>query len=368
MAMERLRELATELDGKGPVASLYVPRPAIQVGGEKWRILKKNVLDEIEKRAEGYEALREIVEGLELNDFRGQGIAILQSGDTCRTVQLARRPVALLVVEDRPFILPAAADLLDQYTAWVMTIDKEQPKLYVYADGNLEDVSERLDALSYEEIENRRLVQDDVFFHASQRGIVGGHNGPGIYHALGTGEDEEREKTNTAYYQETIKKLEKALPPQVRKLHVAGDPGTVGRFCELIHSDHLTIEQHEGSGEALSPERLVKTLESHIPELPEVGETISDRGEIRLAAERGQIETLYVSLDHSLLEERTGEVSEHLRLRDSDELGDVLRINEIVRLATANGAQLHWLPRHSGKAGIDGVCASLRWGSVESAA
>ncbi len=360
------RDAIDALGQSDHVTSLYVPRPSIETGGEKWRILRKNLLTALEEKAPKAERIYAALEGLENHDFRGLGIAFFESPTAFRTMHLIDRPIAILTTEAQPFLLPALADHLDRQTAWALALDKDEPKLYHYRNGEITDETHRLDAPSYEEIEHRRYVQDDILFHQGARGSVGGHQGPAIFHALGISQPEEEEKTDIAYYRELISALDRGLPAQLETLHVFADPHTGGRFVELVHADDFTIEHHNAAGDALAPERIAKALGGQLEPVPEIGEVTSDRNAVHVAAHRGQVADIYIGLDHALLEPKSsGAPSEHVRLRTNDELLDARAINETVMSAVMNGANVTWLPRPSHG---DVFAATLRWSGADSAA
>jgi hypothetical protein len=340
--------------------SLYIPLPDIQTGGEKWRILQKNLAAALDDQAPDAVRTREFVQQLGVQAFRGMGMAVWDDGEHFRTAHLSRRPVAMLVAASEPYLVPVLADLSERSLHWLLALDLDKPVLYFSTGARLINQISIFDAPNYEEVEERREIQDDVFFHTSSRGSLGGNNGSSKFHALGADKSSETEKTEGAYFRDVINALEASLPPQVRTLHVAGDPGVVGEFAKLIKSDHLSIVQHHCAGEALQPDRLLSMMNDIEIDIEPMRESISSAEEISAKAANGQIDTLYISEALSQLEEDETDADEHLRIRDSSEAVGSLNANEQIVAAIATGANLEWRPA-SDFADGPGLTAVLRW-------
>lgn len=222
--------------------SLYIPLPDIQNFGEKWRILQKNLISALNERAPKAQRTKSYVEHLKMRAFRGRGIAVWEDEGHFKTADLSRRPFAMLVKESAPYLVPVLADLSDRRTHWVLALDLDCPVLYLSTDARLMNQKQIFDAPTYEDVEDRRSIQDDVFFHTSSRGSL--RNASSKFHALGADRSGESEKTEGEYFQDVIDALDACLPAQVRTLHVAGDPGVVGEFAKLIGSRQISIVQH----------------------------------------------------------------------------------------------------------------------------
>ncbi|WP_018148137.1 hypothetical protein [Henriciella marina] len=339
--------------------SVYVPRPAIEIGGEKWRILRKNVVDAVGKHSPDAKFILDRLENFELADFRANGIALFEDKDNQRMAHLNSRPVASITTGEPPFILPLLADFQSRETHWVLFVARDEPKLFLHQGGNVKDMTDRLDAPKYRSVEARRHVQDDVFFHAGSRGSARDSDGRSVHHALGSGQDEERDKTDLAFYEDVANAADDALPPQTRTLHVIGEESTVGHFAKVMEKGRFDVVQHHAGG--------VNEVEAHIKEafsnepvgdgqLPE-GKSLPD---LKDAAKAGQLGTLYLPIECALLEEMHDQADEHVKFREFAHDSDEAEQNRTTVLALANGADINWYEAHAHGA-VAEIRADLRW-------
>ena len=74
-SLETFRQAFSDFSDE--TVSVYVPRPAVEVGGEKWRILRKNVIDAVEKHAPKAKFILQRLEAFELADFRAKSNSVL---------------------------------------------------------------------------------------------------------------------------------------------------------------------------------------------------------------------------------------------------------------------------------------------------
>lgn len=356
-SLETFRQAFADFSDK--TVSVYVPRPSIEIGGKKWRILRKNVVDSVGKHAPHAKFIKERLENFELPDFRANGIALFDDGKHQRMAHLNARPVASITTDEPPFILPLLADFQSRETHWVLFITRDEPKLFLYQGGHVKDMTDRLDAPKYRSVEARRHVHDDVFFHSVSRGSASNREGESAYHALGTGSDEERDKTDRAFYEDVANAADQALPPQTKTLHVIGEEGTVGHFVQIMEHGRFDLVQHHAGGP--------NEVEQHIKEafgdkpvaegqLPE-GKALPD---LQDAARAGQLGTLYLPLEIALLEEMHEQADEHLKFREFDHDSDEAQQNRIALLALENGAEINWYEAHAHDA-VAEIRADLRW-------
>ncbi|WP_300396467.1 hypothetical protein [Henriciella sp.] len=356
-SLETFRQAFADFSDK--TVSVYVPRPAVEIGGEKWRILRKNVVDAVEKHAPQAKFILQRLESFELPDFRANGIALFDDGKHQRMAHLNARPVASITTDEPPFILPLLADFQSRETHWVLFVARDEPKLFLYQGGHVKDMTDRLDAPKYRSVEARRHVHDDVFFHSASRGSASNREGEAAYHALGTGSDEERDKTNRAFYEDVANAADLALPPQTKTLHVIGEEATVGHFAQVMEHGRFDVVQHHAGGE--------HEVEQHIKEafgkepvtegqLPE-GKNLPD---LQDAAKTGQLGTLYLPLEHALLEEMHDQADEHVKFREFAHESDEAEENRTAVLALANGAEISWYAAHDHDA-VAEPRADLRW-------
>lgn len=356
-SLDTFRQAFADFSDK--TTSVYVPRPAVEVGGEKWRILRKNVIDAVEKHAPDAAFIKERLENFELADFRANGIALFEDKQNRRMAHLNSRPVASITVGEHPFILPLLADYQSRKTHWVLFVTKDEPKLFLYQGGNVKDMTDRLDAPKYRSVEARRHVQDDVFFHSGSRGSARNSDGRSVYHALGTGQDEERDKTDGAFYEEIANAVDDALPPQTETLHLIGEEGTVGHFAKVMAPGRFDLVQHHAGG-ADAVEQHIKQAFSNEPvgegQLPE-GKSLPD---LQDAAKAGQLGTLYLPLESALLEEMHDQADEHLKFREFGHDSQEAEQNRTTVLALENGAEISWYAAHDHDA-VAEIRADLRW-------
>lgn len=353
-----VRQLAGEWDDRS--FALYFPRPVVELGSEKWRIFQKNLLSALEKSGARDSEAAKLVAGLGISDIGGQGMALFQTGQGLHTARMSHRPLACLVFSDQPFVLPLISDLADVRSEWVLVLDRDDPRLYLFDGQNLTLRADAFEQVDYEKVENRRVVQDDIFFHSSSRGAQGAPRGPSIFHALGADQSHERDKTDEAYFREVIDALLATLPGQVRKLTVFGDPHTVGPFEKLIAPTGLDITQHHGAGDALSEARVEETLGKTGRPTAFALDLASDRDRIDQAAQTGQVDTLYFCETLSCLERTAGDPSEHLRIRNRNDLAAEVAANAVVVRALSTGAAVEMYAAHEA-AGTADMLASLRW-------
>lgn len=339
--------------------SVYIPRPAVETGGEKWRILRKNVIDTVGDHNPKSDFITDRLENFELADFRGNGIAFFDDGKQQRMAHLNARPVASITTGEPPFIIPLLADYQSRETHWVLFVTKDTPKLYLYSGGNVGDMSDRLDAPKYRSVEARRYVQDDVFFHSGSRGSARDSDSQSVYHALGSDQSQEREKTDDAFYHDTFNAVTEALPPQTKTLHVIGEEGTVGHFAQIASHGRFNIVQHHCGGTE-NVEQNIKSAfagETAVDEkLPE-GHNLPD---LQSAAASGQLGKLYVPVEHDQLEEMHDQADEHVRLRAYDGDDAETQENRTAILALANGAEIHWYAASDHDA-VAELRADMRW-------
>ncbi|WP_084420162.1 hypothetical protein [Henriciella litoralis] len=356
-ALEEFKQTFSEFSDK--TVSVYIPRPAVETGGEKWRILRKNVIDAVESHAPKSSFILERLANFELADFRANGIALFDDGEHHRMAHLSARPVASISTDEPPFILPLLADMQSHSTHWVLAITKGKPKLFLYANGFAKDMTDRLDAPGYRSVEARRQIQDDVFFHSGSRGREAARDGQPMYHSLGSDQSEEREKTDEAFYHDVFNAVEEALPPQTQSLHVIGEEGTVGHFASIAANGRFDIVQHHAGGQDDLEAKIVDAFKDETsPEtdLP-APQPVPD---LETAARSGQIGTLYVPTVHALLEEMHENADEHVKLRDFPEGSDEMSDNRTAMLAIMNGADIMWYTaeRHDAVAELR---ADMRW-------
>lgn len=356
MSLDTFRHAFSDFSDK--TVSVYIPRPAVETGGEKWRILRKNVIAAVEEHAPEANLIIERIGDFELADFRGNGLALFQEGGKWRMAHLNARPVASITVGEPPFILPLLADFQSRETHWVLFITRDKPKLYLYSGGRVSDMSDRLEAPKYRSVEARRHVQDDVFFHSGARGRVAARDGQPMYHSLGSDQHDEREKTDRAFYEDVANAADEALPPQISTLHLIGEEGTVGHFAQVMEHGRFDLVQHHAGGQADVEQHILEAFagERDKGDLPEGG----NLPDLESAAKAGQLGTLYLPVEHALLEEMHEQADEHVKLREIDGESPETAENRTVFLALEHGADIQWYAAGAHDA-VAEMRAELRW-------
>lgn len=338
MPQEDIKQLAA--DFAEDTVSLYIPRPAIEAHGEKWRILKKNLMQQLQDHDGPTDRIESWLNGVELQDFLGQGKAAFQKGDALKTADLNARPQAMISGPGPALITPLLADVDGTEQAWIVEINREAPKLYFYNGSEIEDCSQRFDATEYEEVLARREIMDDVFFHSVSRGGTEGSK----FHALGTDKEAESEKTDDAYYRDVWSAVEQVIPAQTRTIHVVGNEGTVGHFCALNPRDNWELVQHQ-SGKGI---QAIDTAEfrAEAADIDDHALTAMNAPDLREAAQSGRISAIYLHPKTDLLEHADeGRRDEHLRLMDiSEDLGAGDRLDDVILSTVQNGGEVRFIP------------------------
>ncbi len=349
--LEDLRKIANRFDAD--TVSLYVPKPAIEVHGEKWRILRSNLLREIQNAQGTTDAMEAWLENLEIDDFIGNGKAAFERDGELKTADLNARPHSILSGPAPVYLTPLLADLDNREQAWIVEVNHEKAGLYFFDGQNFEDHSDRLNVPDYAQVVERRDINNDVFFHSASRGGLGQSH----FHALGTSRQQEEEKTETAFFHEIWSALAHVLPSQTRTIHAVGTPGTVGHFAELAPDAHWSVVQHE-SGDGVQG---LEVSDFHVEE--ELPDDVSlhklTAPELDKAAGTGQISACYFNDGMVRLDESdSGKADEHFRVEAID-VGDTdMRMADICRKTLANGGLIHFIPSDlHAESGL----AALRW-------
>ncbi|MEL6288634.1 MAG: hypothetical protein AAFQ42_13755 [Pseudomonadota bacterium] len=347
----RMQTVLKAIPESDALATLYLPKPIIQVGGEKWRILRKSAVDAM--RDAGHDALANRIEDMELDEFRGAGRVFFTAGNTVQSAHLSSRPMVTYTNGGIPFLLPLFADLASATTDWIVEINREKPKLFLRTGETVVDMTDQLDAPTYEEIRERREVQDDVIFHSASRGPRARVN----YHALGADQSQEEEKTNESYYRVVWDAVENAVPEQIDRLTVVGAGGTVGRFIEVATTDRFEIVPiRSGDGVEAVPQRAPKWPNGEDIRPSTIPDAVS-------AANEGRLGTLVVALDrldHPVLLDAEGDNERVSFHREIPEMNRML--NELLVKAAGQGAEIYI---HSDAGDhLDGdalIGAAMRW-------
>ncbi len=342
------------------VVSLYLPLPAIEVGGEKWRILQKNALAKLEEHCPDHTGLAEELEGIDLPDFRGSGIGLFSDGGKVRVLHLTHRPRPLLKVGGPAAMLPALADSVSDVSRWVAVIDRDHARLVLVDNGRVIDHTARLTHDSFEKIAGMRETMNDVLFHSAARGGARTPaEGAAKFHALGTDLSGEHEKAEEDFYTGFAKAVEAAVPPSEGAIILAGDPKRTGRCAPHFH--RLEVRQLHMAGDALTDESIADEVSALEPAHPgEIGDadpaaTAIGPIDVRKAGEAGQADAVCISGHLTGLED--GTTDEHTRINAWEDVADLDVADRAVAAAVETGARLLIAPEGQESP----VVAHLRW-------
>ncbi|MEQ8747718.1 hypothetical protein [Pyruvatibacter sp.] len=343
------------------VTSLYLPRPPIAQGLEKWRILKKNAVATLEESAPDAPKLIEELSRLELSDFHGLGLALFAAADEVKIMHLTHRPLPILKTRGSALMLPALADNSSTRARWVAIIDRDTPRLVVVNGSEVDDHTSSLDHMTYERVAKIRDEQSNVMFHSIARGGISAGDTGTAFHALGTGSDEEEEKAEDDFYRSFAKAVEAAVPPNTDHVVLAGDPRRTGRCAQ--HFKRLQTQQMHGAGEALEDKNLAHSVQElpHVEEHPPEGR--SNRGGkdletpsgLSAAAKQGRVATLSIDLHACGLD--LDNADEHTKIRMWHDVPNVSALDEVARSALTTGATLDFQVNGSGQQ----VSGTARW-------
>lgn len=339
------------------VQTLYLPVPIAEQWGEKARIFQNNVVSVLENRPGTHPALLTLLDTLALHKVGARGLCLFASGDSVHYARLSRRPKTIFSRGPSPLILPLLKDLDDRTSRWVLVVSKTSRTLW-FVDGDEQtDWTGLLDGPDYEDIRQRRNVQDDIFFHASSRGPSANVK----FHALGSDISAEEDKTTASYFQETWATVSSALPHQVSKLTVIAPEGTLGAFMKEAPRGHFDITQvQSGDGlDALASEPARSADEDDLQE------TVVSFAEAKRKAGHGRLDALMIP-DRSRItaivtsDHQGGSENLHLRIANAEDT--IFEYNEMAIEALKNGTDIVFEPHERGdKKDSDGVAVRQRW-------
>lgn len=345
---DRLTELGDE------VVSVYMPRPAVETGGEKLRIATKSAAQVVEARAPRAAGLIEALMSLEQTDIQSPGLALFQpAGGEVRTVRMNTPPRALVHVGGPALWLPVVADAAMLESAWVAALDRDAPRLYKLAAGELHDFSAIVELPDFEAIYHRRWPQPDALFHTSSHAsATRGHGGFAKFHALGTSVEEEQEKTEEVFNRDAAIALREGLPATARRLYLAGDSGRIGHVAAHLEDAPFEIVQVEAAGQALAPERLrdeITERETERSDLRAVAALSESPPSSRIAladleeaGRRGRVETVWIGQAAAGL--RRYDDDEHFDFDHEDRSQTIARLQAEIAPAVSTAAEVRVLP------------------------
>ena len=333
-----------------PVFSVYLPRPAIEIGGEKLRIATKNAVQALgDALDEGGELLRERLGQFEQDEFASPGLAFFAADGALFEAQLSSPPHALASCSDTAVWLPLIADLSYSGRVWTVIVDREAPRLLRATTGGLEDYSAIANLPDYDEIQARREPQINVLFHStSSAQRTPGHGGFAKFHALGTSHEDEEEKTDEVFYRELAQGTEHAVPASACDILLVGDPNGVGHVRQNLETFGRRVSILGEAGDGSDEERVATAtrnwladtendrIRKHLAELS--GDDEIARGDLAEAGRLGRVETIWLS--RSIAGLRVEPEDEHLRFDQPEEARALLSLQDELQPALKTGAEL----------------------------
>jgi len=322
-----------------PVQTLYLPVPIVEQWGDKARIFQNNVVSVLKSRPNTNEALLTLLERLELHKVGARGLCLFASADTVQYARLSKRPKTIFSRGPSPLVTPLLKELDDKDSRWVLVMSKTWRALW-FVDGDAEtDWTSLLDGPDYEDIRQRRNVQDDIFFHSSSRGPSANVN----FHALGSDVSAEEDKTTGAFFQETWAAVIQALPYQITRLTVIAPEGTLGAFLKHAPDTMFDITRIP-SGDGLSAlsqdwsdQKDQNTKHAAIVPISEAKKK-ADHGRLEILTIPDQSRvTAIVTSDH-----QGGSENLHLRIANAED--KIFTYNEMAIDALKTGAQITFAP------------------------
>lgn len=337
----------------GQVNSVLLARPSIETGGEKLRLVAKNAVQALEEAGAKSDALRQRLESLTLEDVQSPGLALYESGGEVRELRLTTPPRAMVKAGGQALWLPAVADACNYQSAWVAVADRNAPRLYKLVDDRLHDFSGIVELPDFSSIEARRQPQVDTLFHSSSSArATPGHGGHAKFHALGTSQEAEQEKTEEVFNREFAHALLEGLPKTAPLVFLAGDPQRIGHIDTYLRDATFEVVQVQSAGDALEESRLAEEVSARLLSRRKaegyhaIGEIAPSQriayDELTEAGEMGRVETVWLSGEAAGLREYPED--EHFDFDDETRMKGVLDLQRRLTPALSHGAQLRLLP------------------------
>jgi len=343
-------DLADRLTALGEnVASVYLPTPDIQVGGEKFRIAVKNAIQQLAGRGGAAETVIARLEALELDEMQSPARAFFSDGETLLEAKMNQAPRALAATDTSALWLPLLADSADEASAWVVVVDRAAPKLYNASPSRMVDYSGVVDLPDFEAIQARRVPQVDVLFHSTSSGRrTPNHGGFAKFHALGTSQEEEQEKTEEVFFRELAMAIAHGVPASARTIILVGDPRAAGHTRAHLEGEPHELVYLEDAGDGSDPDRLASAITGFLSAraskeaartLDETRpEALIEASDLAEAGRMGRVDTVWIARPASGL--RASPEDEWLSFDDPEEVAAICRHQALIRPALDTGARL----------------------------
>ncbi|WP_256617812.1 baeRF3 domain-containing protein [Parvularcula maris] len=346
------------------VMSLIYPSPDAAGNAEKFDLVRKNLLQELEDEARGpagmRDRIRSIVTSLDQSDLPPGGFAVFTNGEDTNYFALQQRPYPRMRLGGAALALPVLADAHLSSRFWLAILDVEQPRLFHVSDGYLHDKTPS-EVQTLTSTMEQYHPMDAVVFHSS--GSVRRSGAPAKFHALGTATEDLRKDEITrvlAAFGRQVGDIVTGSDPLV----LAGGPSRIGHFRESFSHQNLLEHDLKAAGEGLELDGLLKdaadVVEEHLRETSrKTLEDVDPSSALRSAAEivpaaiQGRVDTVLIHPDHCGFLQGD---DERLKLGEDPDPRFAER-SKAVAYALRNGARLMITREHTG----DGPLATTRF-------
>lgn len=335
------------------VVSVLLPRPDIEVGGEKLRIATKNAAQLIDGAAGDHSALKERLSHFDTDDLQSAGAAFYSADGAVYEVRLNEPPVAMATLGGDALWLPVVADASSRASAWAIVIDQQAPRLLRISSKGAEDYSDIVALPDYDDIESRREPQLDMLFHSTSSGQrTRGHGSMSKFHSLGTSQRQEEEKTESEFFRALADVALEGLPRTARKLFLIGDDRSVGHTKTHLNDARFDVEILSDAGDGSDEDRLVKAVQDELEAERRVAgfETLSDLApssmislaDLETAGTNGRVETVWLASEAAGLREFADD--EYFDFDDPEPAKAVANLQSVIAHAMRTGAGLTAVP------------------------
>ncbi|WP_298918047.1 hypothetical protein [uncultured Algimonas sp.] len=362
--LETLIENGLKAEG-GPYLSLAIQRPRLAGNVQKWDILKKNAVQDIEELLEetfGEHAdaprawsgrFGDVLDTFDPLANQCGGWLLVAREDGMDVFELQDTPQSAIVWGDTPYLLPVITDGIQRTRGWVLAVGQQQADLFRWDGVMMHDESHRLDYRSYDEMRETREPEGNVNLHtnsALRPNANGGAGGSGAqFHAAGAAVDDYDEVQMKDYLNGVAKAVEPIIAGTGNPLIVAGDPKTAGWTKDLfelheLHDDHIDL-----AGDSLNADRLAEAAAPMLTAITTEGHELHDMGEgapltaaglsaVDEAANEGRIRTLYLAADVDGFQDSNEDERITFQVLGADTLP--LRVNTLVMRTVQAGGEV----------------------------
>lgn len=321
--LETLIETGLKGDG-GPYLSLTIQRPKLAGNVQKWDILTKNAVQDIENllqqscgededtQRDLSRRIEDVLSAIDPLEKQCGGWLIVAGPSETDVFELQDTPRSHIVWNDTPYLLPVITDGIQRTRGWVLAVGQQQADLFRWDGVAMHDESHRLNYRSYDQMRETREPSGNVNLHtnsALRPNADGGTGGSDAqFHAAGAAVDDYDEVQMKDYLNGVAKAVEPIIAGTGNPLIIAGDPKTAGWTKDLFELHELAEEHIDLAGDSLNADRLAEAAAPILTAITTEGHELQDMGDgapltaaglsaVDEAAGKGRIQTLYLSAD-----------------------------------------------------------------------